>query len=259
MSDPSANQPFQLEPYIMHHVLDGHEWKLPFLPAIPLPSFLSLHGLMVLLCAAFLVILFTVFYRRHDRVPQGISNVLEIFVLFIRDQIVVPCIGEEDGRKLTPLFCTFFFFILGMNLMGMVPLFATATADINVTAALALVTLTLMTGISLIKHGPVKFLKTFVPSGVPKPVLIILIPIEIVGFFIKPFALMIRLLANMFAGHVVILALLGLVVLLGFAAAPIIFLALFILLLEVLVSFLQAYIFTFLSAMFIGQMAHPQH
>ena len=259
MSMPQTNQPFVLDEYIMHHVLNSHQWHLPFLPVIPLPPFLSLHALMLLLCSVFLIVLFCVLYRRHDRVPTGITNVLEIFVLFIRDQIVIPSLGEKDGRKMTPLFCTFFFFILMMNLMGMIPVFAAATSNVNVTGALAAVTLGFMVIGSIYKNGLLGFVKAFIPPGVPWPVLIILVPIEFLGLAIKPFALMIRLFANMLAGHIVILALLGLVVMVGYVALPIVFLALFISLLEILVVFLQAYIFTFLSALFIGQMYHPQH
>ena len=160
---------------------------------------------------------------------------------------------------MTPLFCTFFFFILGMNLMGMIPLFATATANVNVTFGLAFVTLCFMVFGAIYKNGFVGFLKAFIPSGVPAPILILLFPIEFLGLFIKAFALTIRLFANMLAGHIVILSLLGLVILMGLGALPAVALAVFIDLLEVLVVFLQAYIFTLLSAMFIGQMYHPEH
>jgi len=98
-----------------------------------------------------------------------------------------------------------------------------------------------------------------VPSGIPLPVLFLIVPIEILGLFIKTFALTIRLFANMLSGHVTIAALLGLIILLGYVALPMMFLALFIYLLEVLVVFIQAYVFTFLSAIFIGQMYHPEH
>jgi len=143
--------------------------------------------------------------------------------------------------------------------MGLIPLFVTATANINVTGGLALITLSFMIIGTVIRNGMKGFCQAIIPSGVPIPVLFILVPIEIVGLFIKAFALMIRLFANMFAGHIVIFSLLGLVVLMGYVALPAIFLALFINVLEILVAFLQAYIFTLLSAMFIGQMFHPAH
>src|SRR3989338_2285135 len=119
--------------------MDGHEWHLPFLPPVHLPHFITLHGFTVILCALFLIVLFVACYKKNARVPTGITNLLEVFVVFIRDEIAISALGEKDGRKMTPLFCTFFFFILGLNLMGLIPLFATATANINVTAAFALI------------------------------------------------------------------------------------------------------------------------
>lgn len=250
---------FNLEEYIMHHVLNSQEWRLPFLPVIQLPEFLSLHGLMLLICAAILITLFCVLYNHKRDVPTGLTNLLESFVVFIRDEIAVSCLGKEDGRRMTPLFCTFFFFILSLNLMGLVPIFSTATANINVTAGLAFITLNFMIFGAIYKNGLRGFLSALTPSGVPVPILILLVPIEILGLFIKASALTIRLFANMLAGHIVIFALLGLIVVLGAVALPAIGMAVFIYLLEVLVAFLQAYIFTLLSAMFIGQMYHPHH
>jgi F-type H+-transporting ATPase subunit a len=247
-----------VQEYIMHHVKDSHEWALPFVK-IPLPSFLSLHALMVLLGAAFVLLLFVVLYRKEDPVPRRLTNLLEVFVLFVRDKIAIANLGEEDGRKMTPLLCSFFFFILTLNVLGLIPLFATATSNVNVTAALALVTLGFMIFGAIYKNGVLGFLGAFVPHGVPWPVLIILAPVEFVGMFIKAFALTIRLFANMLAGHIVIFNLVGMVVIFGLFALPTIFLALGIYLLEVLVAFLQAFIFTFLSAMFIGQIHHPAH
>jgi F-type H+-transporting ATPase subunit a len=251
--------PFQLDQYILHHVMDSHEWHLPFMAPIQLPPYLSLHALMVLICAFVLLVLFCVFYRKNDRVPTGVTNLLETFVHFVRDEIAIPALGEEEGTKLTPLFCTFFFFILGLNLLGQIPIFSTATANIGVTAPLALIVFALMTGGAVRKNGLMGFIKAFVPSGVPWPVLILIVPLEILGVFIKTFALMVRLFANMLAGHMVVLALLGLVVLFGAWALPAVVLAVGISLLEMLVVFLQAYIFVLLSAVFIGQMYHPEH
>lgn len=251
--------PFQLDQYILHHVMDSHEWHLPFMAPIQLPPYLSLHGLMVVICALFLMVLFCGFYRKNDRVPTGVTNLLETFVQFVRDEITVPALGEEEGVKLTPLFCTLFFFILGLNLMGQIPVFSTATANISVTAPLALIIFYLMTVGTIGKNGFIGFVKAFIPHGVPWPILFIIVPLEILGVFIKTFALMVRLFANMLAGHMVVLCLLGLVVLFGAWALPAIVLAVGISLLEVLVVFLQAYIFVLLSAVFIGQMYHPEH
>lgn len=257
MSQP--NSEFNLSEFVIHHIQNSNEWHLPFLPAIKLPAFLTLHGLMLIICAALLVVLFGVLYKKSYRAPHGLTNALEAVVVFIRDEICVACLGKEDGIKMTPLFCTFFFFILGLNLMGLIPVFSTATANVNVTAALALITLGFMTFGAIYKNGVKGFIGAFVPHGIPAPVLVLLIPLEFLGMFIKTFALTIRLFANMLAGHIAIFCLLGLIALLGAAALPTIILAIFIYLLEIFVAFLQAYIFTLLSAMFIGQMYHPAH
>jgi F-type H+-transporting ATPase subunit a len=250
---------FNLEEYIFHHVLDSKEWDLPFLSPIILPGFLSVHAVMLFLCATLLIILFVFIYDKKSRVPTGITNLLEAFVVFIRDDIAIKNLGEDDGRKMTPLFCTFFFFILGLNLLGMIPAFSAATANINVTGALAAIILGFLIIGVIAKNGVYGFFKALTPSGVPWPILILLLPIEFAGIFIKAFALMIRLFANLLAGHIVILSMLGLVVLIGYVALPVLVLVLFINVIELFVAFLQAYIFTFLSATFIGLMYHPEH
>lgn len=250
---------FNLDDYIMHHVLNSQEWNLPFLSPIHLPQYLSLHAVMLILCALFLIVIFCLLYRKDGSAPHGLTNVLEVFILYIRDEIAVAFLGEKDGRRLTPLFCTFFFFILGMNLMGLIPIFLSATANINVTGGLAAISLGFMTLGCINKNGIKGFIKALVPHGVPGPILLIVVPIEFLSLFIRSFALMIRLFANMLAGHIAIMALLGLIVVMGLIALPVIVLAIFISLLEVFVAFLQAYIFTLLSAIFIGQMYHPEH
>ena len=244
--------------YVMHHVADSQHWALPFLD-LHLPDWISLHGVMLIVGAVLLTALFAFAFRRREPVPRGLANLLEILVKFVRDQIAIANLGEEDGRKMAPLLCTFFFFILTLNLMGLVPLFATATGNVNVTAGLALVTLGVMIFGGIYKNGLTGFLGAFLPHGVPWPILILLAPIEFLGMFIKAFALTIRLFANMFAGHIVIFSLLGLVVTYGALALPAIGLALAIYLLEILVAFLQAFVFTLLSAMFIAQIHHPEH
>ncbi len=253
------NPSFDLERYIMHHLQDSHQWHLPFLPPIQLPPFLSLHAVMLLIGAIVLIFIFCVLYDKKQRVPKGLTNLLEFFVLFIRDQIAVKAMGKDDGRRMAPFFCTLFFFILTLNLMGLVPLFSAATANVNITGGLALVTLCVMIGGAVYKNGFKGFGKALCPSGVPLAVLVILVPIEAVGLLIKTGALMIRLFANMLAGHIVILSLLGIVILLGLGALPSVLLAVAIGVLEVFIAFLQAYIFTLLSAMFIGRVYHPDH
>jgi F-type H+-transporting ATPase subunit a len=256
----SAPEAFSLDKYIMHHVQNSNEWHLPFLAPIPLPSYITLHGMMVIFWSVMMVWIFCFVYKKNASVPTGITNALEIIVLFIRDQIAIPYLGAKDGLSMTPFLCTLFFFILGLNMLGLVPIFATATGNVSVTAALALIVFCFMVFGTIYKNGVVGFCKAFVPPGVPIPILFILVPIEFLGVFIKTFALTIRLFANMLAGHIVIFAMLGLTVMLGFIfALPAVVLATCVSLLEVLVIVLQAFIFTLLSAIFIGQMYHPQH
>lgn len=253
-----ANRSKAVMDYVMNHVVDSHHWALPFV-TIDLPPWLSIHGLMQIIAALLLILLFSIALRRKSAVPTGMANALEAVVKFVRDDISIANLGEEDGRKMAPLFCSLFFFILTMNLMGLIPIFSTATGNVSVTAGLSLITLAVMIGGAIYKNGPIGFLKAFVPVGVPLPILIMLAPIEFVGMFIKAFALTIRLFANMIAGHIVIFVLIGLVVMFGSVAIPAIALAVGIELLEILIALLQAYIFTLLSAMFIAQIHHPAH
>ena len=246
--------------YIMQNLHDENAWYIfPFLK-VPLEGvFLTKHALMLLFGASFMLFLFLVAYRKDQVVPRGITNLLEVFILFIRDQICVPNIGDHDGRKLTPLFCSFFFLILTLNLMGLIPIFSGATANIGVTLGLAAVTFSFMVFGTIYLKGFSGFTSALIPHGVPWPILLILVPIEALGLVIKTAALTIRLFANMLAGGIVIYALLGMVVIYGLTATPILGIALVIYLLKVFVAFLQAYIFTLLSAIFIGQMIHPAH
>jgi F-type H+-transporting ATPase subunit a len=145
------------------------------------------------------------------------------------------------------------------NLMGLCPMFSTATGNINVTFALAAVTFCFMVFGAIYVNGPIQFLKSFAPPGVPWPILIIIMPLEMIGLVIKCAALTIRLFANMLAGHIVVFSLIGLIVAFGLAALPALVMAVAISLMEIFIAFLQAYVFTLLSAMFIGQMYHPAH
>ena len=160
-----------------------------------------------------------------------------------------------------PFFLTVFFFILFCNLIGLIPYSATPTGNISVTAALALCTFVVVQVAGIANNGLFGYFKSLVPSGMPLWLLPMMVPIEILGLFSKPFALCIRLFANMIAGHVAILVFLGLIIMLqnyliapfsvGFAAA--------IYLLEIFIAFIQAFIFTLLSALFISMAAHPDH
>jgi F-type H+-transporting ATPase subunit a len=248
-----------VEAFILHHMMDSRRMDLARNVHVQLPVFLTLHGTMVVFSALLLIAIAGWAARRRTSIPTGLNNLLEAFVKFVRDQVAVPYLGPEDGVRMTPLLCTFFSFILMMNLVGLVPCFYTATSNINVTGALAAITFGFMIFGAIYRHGLVGFVRGFVPPGVPWPIAVVLVPLEIIGLLIKGVALTVRLFANELAGHIVVFSLLGLVVMFGYVALPAIVMALGIYVLELFVAFLQAYIFTLLSAIFIGQRYHPAH
>lgn len=196
------------------------------------------------------------FHKKNKHAPKGFNNVLETLVLFVRDEIARPQIGDKKYMKFMPFLLTVFFFIWITNLLGLLPGAANVTGNIAVTVSLGLFTLAL-----IIINGNKDYWKhVFWMPGIPTFVKPILAVVEVLGVFIKPIALMIRLFANITAGHIIILSLLGLIFILenaGVAGISVPF-ALFITILELLVAFLQAFIFTMLSALFIG-MAVAEH
>lgn len=190
------------------------------------------------------------------------------WVAWIRDEMVYPNLGEKDGKKLLPFFLSLFFFILFMNCLGLVPGGATATASVYVCAALSVIILLMMVFGGILVQGPVKYLVNLVPSGVPGWLLPLIFPLELIGLFIKPIALTVRLAANMTGGHLVLLSFMGLAfyfgsnygVALGLGVTPVsIGLSMFIMIIEGFVALLQAYIFTLLAIIFVGQSLHPDH
>ncbi len=249
-----------VEEYINHHMSNGQVWHLPFLPPIHFPAPFSVHAAMLVLGMLLALAVFVFLVRkRAEQAPHGLTNALEALLLYIRDEVCVPALGAKDGRRMAPLFCSFFFFILCLNLMGLVPLFLTATANVNVTAGLASFTFLFMVVGGLVLHGPFGFFRALLPHGVPWILLPFLLVLELVGIAIKTFALTMRLVANMMAGHFVIFSMIGLLVTYGAWALPALALAVGIYFLELLVAVLQAYVFTMLSALFIGQIYHPAH
>jgi len=205
--------------------------------------------------AALLVILLAVTAARKNMkrlVPKGFGNLVEVFVVFIRDEIVLPNMGK-GGIYYLPYLLTTFFFILVMNLLGMVPYAATSTANVNVTGGLAVIAF-LMIQYSSIRAQGLRHYLAHLTGGVHWLLWPILVPIEILGLFTKPFALMIRLFANMTGGHIVIVSLIGLIFIFkSYVIAPVpIAFVLGINMLELFVAFLQAYIFTMLTSLFMG-------
>lgn len=265
--------------YIMHHVADGHEFEIPggehiwasevsthhlFGDALKLhiggtevdltPTKLTLYMFVAAILVVGLLIAAT---RKRGAVPKGkLQTIVEMLFLFVRDEIAEKNIGHHS-EKYVPYLATCFFFILGMNLVGLVPYFAPATSSVYVTGVLALATFAVTQIAGMRAQGVVGYWSHLVPSGVPFWLYPLLLPIEFIGLFTKPFALMMRLFANMVAGHIVIFFLLGLIFFLGAMAIPIaVPFAFGIFLLELFVAFIQAYVFTILSAVFIGLASH---
>ena len=255
---------------IMHHIIDGREIENPFTGTVyTLPIWevwgvdisLSRNIVMMWIASAILLVLVALAVRRvREPVPRGLRSVFEIFALYIRDEVARKAIGEGADRYVNYLLTTFFF-ILACNLFGLVPGMATATGSISVTAALALLAFAVVQASGIRKFGVVQHFKNLIPHGVPWWIVPLLIPIELLSMFARPFALCIRLFANMTAGHVVIIALVSLIFVFktAWVATVAVPFVLFIDLLELLIGFIQAFIFTMLTALFIGLSVNPAH
>tara|TARA_Y100001970_G_scaffold76341_1_gene96925 strand:+ start:768 stop:1697 length:930 start_codon:yes stop_codon:yes gene_type:complete len=294
----------QVGPNIIHHVSNSDLSH----PIISIPTLLGIdfsvtkHVFMLWLVAVLVGISIIVPVRRFLasslEVPKGWVNAVEAIVQFIRDTIVKPNVGPKWVLTWTPLILTFFFFILFANGIGMVPIFdilgainrfvlgvpgsdshnvingmlhggVTATGNFNVTAGLATITFFAIIVGGTLAHGFIQHWKNLVPHGLAWPVYIILIPIEIMGLLVKPFALTMRLAANMTGGHIAILALLSLMAIFGemfhstiagvgvaFISVP---MAVAISGLEIIVVLVQAYVFTLLTSVFIGMAINVHH
>jgi F-type H+-transporting ATPase subunit a len=298
----AAAEAFNAGDVILGHVSNSSlEHPLIHLPRIfGIDMSVTKHVFMLWTVAALLFVTVTVLVRRYVRqtrlVPTGPMNALEAGVEFIRDTVVEPNIGHKWTNTWTPLILTFFLFILGANAIGLVPIFdvlgllnhyvihageesffsrlihggTTATGNYNVTAGLAVITFFAIITAGTLAHGFVKHWKNLVPSNVPLAVKIFLIPIELLGMFVRPFALTMRLAANMTGGHIAILAILSFVFIFanmfgtwiagaGVGLAFSVPLAAAISGLEIIVVLVQAYVFTLLSAVFIGMAIHSHH
>ena len=236
----------------------------------------ALTNLQVFQVAAVLLVLILFSgVPKYLRTGQGdvLSRALAGFALWVRDEMVYPVMGKEMGRKFLPYFLCVFFFVLFMNLMGLVPGSSTATASIFVTAGLALTTLVGMLVCGMVVQGPIAYWKNLVPH-VPLPLWPLMFVVELIGIVVKPFALMIRLFANMTGGHMVVLSFMGLIFFFGLneemfgehpakyglMVSPIaVAFGVFIMIIESFVALLQAFIFTQLSVIFIGASVHPEH
>ena len=286
---------------IIHHVANSSLDE----PLIHLPKVMGIdlsvtkHVMMLWVVALLLFVVVTWAIRRYLKqermIPSGFMNGLEAVVVFIRDEMVQPNVGKKWVSTWAPLLLTFAFFIFAANAIGLIPIFdvlglldhfvlhtgeqswvkhvmhggTTATANYNVTAALATVTFGAIIVAGSKAHGVVKHWLNLAPHGLAWPIYILLIPIEIMGMFVRPFALTMRLAANMTGGHIALLSLLSLVFLFaelgghlaGIGAGLIMTLplAIGISLLECIVVLVQAYVFTLLTAVFVGMAIHVHH
>jgi F-type H+-transporting ATPase subunit a len=298
----AAEGKFNAGQVIIEHVSNSSlEHPLFHLPTLFGIDFsVTKHVLMLWLVAGFVFAVVTLSVRRflrQDRpIPTGFMNVIEAMVEFVRDSIVLPNVGRKWVNTWTPLLLTFFVFIFCANAIGLIPVFevlglvdhfvlhtgegsfvkqllhggTTATANFNVTAALALITFSAIIIAGSRAHGFVQHWINLVPHGLAWPLYILLIPIEIMGMLVRPFALTMRLAANMTGGHIAILAILSFVFLfaemfgraiagVGVGVAVSVPLASLISMLEIIVVLVQAYVFTLLSAVFIGMAIHVHH
>jgi F-type H+-transporting ATPase subunit a len=274
---------------ITPHITDSHavdfpclksgwvcEYELPRWQPVHIGSYSvdlspTKHVVMLLIAATLCLVTLLLAARAHRRhaaegeAPRGFANGMEALVLYLRQEVVIPNVGHH-GERYVPFILTLFFFILFANLLGLIPYGSTATGNISVTATLAIISF-VMVEIAGMRTLGRNYIKTIVywPSDQPflmKALLTpLLTPIELASKFTKPFALAIRLFANMTAGHIVVLALLGLIFTFGsYFIAPAPFLgALAIMLLEIFIAFLQAFVFALLTSVFIGLIREGAH
>jgi F-type H+-transporting ATPase subunit a len=248
-------QPFQLD-----HPVAGFDFKITKFMVIELAVALILCALFIGLARAL----------KGGALPRGrLRNMLEAMMLYFRDHVAEPCIGHHDADRFVPFLWTIFFFVLGCNLFGILPWMGSPTGALSVTAALAGTTFLVVLGSGMRKLGAVGFWKAQVPHMDLSPALkVVLIPmifvIEVFGLIVKHGVLAVRLLANMMGGHVVLAVIMAFI---GASATSLLLWipvtalsvagAVALSMLELFVAFLQAYIFTFLSALFIGMAVHP--
>jgi F-type H+-transporting ATPase subunit a len=255
--------------YVLHHnekiyktdaagTLTGDEHN----PTNAKPVDLSItKGVLTIMVVALLMfLLFTSLaksYTKNGGISAGAGRFFEPIVLYIRDEIAIPNIGEKHYKRYMSYLLTIFFFVWFLNIFGLTPLGINVTGNIAITFGLAVITF-IITNLTANKNywGHI-----FWMPGVPTPMKVILAPIELLGVFIKPFALMIRLYANIFAGHIVLMSLIGLIFIFkSWLGSSLSFMLSFaISIIEILVALLQAYIFTMLSALYFGSAVEEHH
>jgi F-type H+-transporting ATPase subunit a len=223
---------------------------------------LSLHVIMMLIAFVLLLILLPKSAKRKSDIPLGrFGHSIEAIVQYFKDEVIEPNLGKEHGKKWLPFLMTLFFFILMLNLIGLIPGFAAVTANINFTATLAVLVFILFNVSGMINNGPISYIKHLAPGGIPMVLLPVIFIMEVIGMFTKSIALAIRLAANMTAGHMLIMSFLGLIIVFKtyFVAVGSVPFSLFMYCLETFVAFLQAFVFTLLTTLYIGMAVHQDH
>ncbi|RKX92689.1 MAG: ATP synthase F0 subunit A [Spirochaetes bacterium] len=245
---------------LFHHILNGRSVDLfPGVPAVTLPLGISVHQAMLFVSVVLILLLFLRAARNKSMKPKGVRSIAEIMILFVRDDIVYPVMGKERGEKWLSFFISLFVFLLTVNLIGLIPAFKTATGNINVTTAMAVIVFFLTFAVGFKELGVPGFFKNMYPEGVAFPIGIFVVLLEFIGLFTKSIVLSLRLFANMFAGHLAILSFLVLIFVISpfFSLVSVPF-AVFTYVLEVLVALLQAFVFTLLSCIFISMASTPE-
>jgi F-type H+-transporting ATPase subunit a len=282
-----AAQEVDIGEIVLHHTADAysldffpfgriawHRWPDVYLGSFPINLTPTKHVVFMVLAAVLVFLTMKLAgmalarQRAGQNSPRGFAAAVEGLVLWVRDDIAVANIGH-DGKKFAPLIMTLFFFILYSNLLGLIPYGATPSGNLAVTGTLALLVFFVIEIAGFVKLGPKGYLRTIFPKmpGIEGAggvvVSIVMGPIEILGKLVKPIALAVRLFGNMTAGHFVVLSLFGIVLLFGNLGAwsygiagVTVVLVVGIMLLELFVAFLQAYVFALLSALFIGLIQH---
>lgn len=244
--------------FILHKISDHVLVKLPTVFGIDLS--ITTHVLMMWVALGLLMLILPPLFGRKSHVPRGMANMFEAIVVFLREDIIKTYLPGE-GKRFEPYLYTAFFFILFNNLLGLFPGGESPTGNISVTATLAGLTFIIGIWAGMKEHGLLGYWRGLIPGGLPFWLVPLLAIVEVMGLLTKHFALAIRLFANMTAGHVVIFAFISIIFIFkSYIVAPLPVLgAVAIGLLEILVALIQAYIFTLLSAVFIGAAIHQEH
>ncbi len=232
-----------------------------FIRSLHLPIDVTINKAVVMMWLSAIVAFALIYYAGHGRglVARGLKNAMEAIFQFVKLDIVEEQLGHA-GQSYLPFVGGLFFFILFNNLLGLIPAGFSAGSNLSVTATLAGMVLIVIIYTGIKNQGPLRYWVNLAPGGLPKPLYVLMYPIEFISLLSKPFSLAVRLFANLLAGHIVIFSMLTLMFLFGLWLAPVsLAVATAIYAFEIFVAFMQAYIFTILTSVYLGQALHPEH